>query len=568
MLVDQPGLNQNSAVIDLLVEWEERRQRGEHVSPEELCPSDPALQKELRERIERRLQLRGVFDMPTLGEATPAATAPPLPAVNGYEILEVIGHGGMGVVYRARQLGLNRIVALKMVLAGVNASPQNLGRFQAEAESVAQLAHPNIVQIYEIGEQDGCPFLALEYVSGGSLAQQLDGTPVAARQSAELVLALARAVHHAHQRGIVHRDLKPANVLLLADGTPKITDFGLAKRADADYTHTQTGAILGSPIYMAPEQASGANDKIGPATDVYALGVILYELLTGRPPFRGATLIETIEQVREHDPAPPRSLQPKTPRDLETICLKCLEKQPQRRYATAAALAEDLHSFLRGDPINAHSLTLLDQVARTISYHNFDSRFRHLANRMLFFGPVPLVVHLLAYFVFAGKSYYPAAMVATTAGMLVVFLPALFMMGTPTLRLVPTWQRRHFLTVWVGHLIAMAVILLIVYLAMPPERPAMLLMVYPLWAVAAAMSFLAHATEAGMYYMVGGVLFCVAILLALTPTWAPLEVAFFMTANVTAQALYLRRLTQDRGRPLQHQHPIATASTVNSERSV
>src|SRR5262245_39305595 len=316
-----------------------------------------------------------------------------------------------------------------MVLAGASASPHDLARFRSEAEAVAQLAHPNIVQIYEIGEQNGCPYLALEYIGGGSLAQQLDGTPVAAKQAAELVMSLARAVHHAHQRGIVHRDLKPANVLLLADGTPKIADFGLAKRADADYTHTQTGAILGSPSYMAPEQASGAIHKIGPATDVYALGVILYELLTGRPPFKGASLMETIEQVREHDPAPPRSLQPKIPRELEIICLKCLEKQPLRRYESAAALAKDLQAFLHGDPITAHSLTLLDQVTRTISHHGFDSRFRGFANRMLYFSPVPFIVHVIAFAAFYGKPFYPVGMVATTACMLVALMPALMISG-------------------------------------------------------------------------------------------------------------------------------------------
>jgi eukaryotic-like serine/threonine-protein kinase len=563
-LVSQIMSDHATAVIDLLVEWEEQRRQGRSVSPEELSPGDPELQAELKRRIERRKQLRGVFDTPTLEEPDTPETAPPLPDVAGYEILEVIGHGGMGVVYKARQTGLNRIVALKMVLAGNNARPQDLARFRSEAEAVARLAHPNIVQIYEIGEQNGCPYLALEYIGGGSLAQQLDGTPVTARQAAELVLALARAVHHAHQRGIVHRDLKPANVLLIADGTPKIADFGLAKRADSDYVHTQTGAILGSPSYMAPEQAAGATDKIGPATDVYALGVILYELLTGRPPFKGATVIETMEQVREHDPAPPRSLQPRTPRDLETICLKCLEKQPRRRYGSAAELADDLEAFLRGDPITAHSLTLLDQVARTISHHSFDARFRGFANRMLAFAPVPLVVHLTAYALFAAKSYYPVAMVATTTCMLFTLLPALLMSGMPTLRHLAAWQRRHFMTVWIGHLVAMAVVLLVVLLAIPRDQPQMLLMVYPLWAATAAMSFLAHATEAGMYYMVGGVLFCVSILMALTPTWAPLEVAFFMTANMTTQALYLRKLTRETPFTPHTRALVAAATTVKS----
>src|SRR4029079_2037111 len=285
---------------------------------------------------------------------------------------------------------------------------------------------------------------------GGSLAQQLDGTPVPARQAATLVMSLARAVHHAHERGIVHRDLKPANVLLVADGTPKIADFGLAKRANSEYVHTQTGAILGSPSYMAPEQAAGATDKIGPSTDVYALGAILYELLTGRPPFKGASLMETIEQVREHEPASVRSLQPKTPRDLETICLKCLEKQQQRRYASAAELADDLQQFLRGDPISAHSLTLLDQVARTISHHSFDARFRMFANRMLLFGPLPLIIHLVAFALVACKPYYPVAMVATTTCMLFTMLPALLISGTPTLRLGPAREAAAFFSrlVW------------------------------------------------------------------------------------------------------------------------
>lgn len=556
--------SQTDDILELLVEWEEQRQAGRSVSPEELCPNDPPLQAELRKRIERRQQLLGVFEMPTLGADEVPAASPPLPHVAGYEILALLGRGGMGVVYKARQLGLNRVVALKMVLAGANASPQDLARFRAEAEAVAQLAHLNIVQIYEIGEQNGCPYLALEYVGGGSLAQHLDGTPVAPRQAAELIVALARAVHHAHEKGIVHRDLKPANVLLLADGTPKIADFGLAKRSDSNYAHTQTGAILGSPSYMAPEQAAGAAEKIGPATDVYSLGTILYELLTGRPPFKGATLLETLDQVREHDPVPPRFLLPKTPRDLETICLKCLEKSPQRRYASAAALAADLQAYLTGEPIRAHSLTLLDQFARSISHNSFDARFRGFANRMLVFSPFPIVIHLVAYGVFAGQPHYPVAMVITTAVMLFTLVPLLLFTGIPTIQNVPAWQRKHFVTVWIGHLIAMGVVLAVVWLAVGRADPRQLLMVYPLWAATAAMSFLAHATEAGMYYMIGGLMFAISILLALTPTWAPLEVAFFMTANMMAQALYMRKLTQPAPAAAGGLLGVASATTVKS----
>jgi serine/threonine-protein kinase len=270
----------------------------------------------------------------------------------------------MGDVYLACQVRLKRLVALKVIRDDLP-GPALRERFQAEAEAVARLQHSNIVQIYEVGEVDGRPFLALEYVDGGSLHDHLRGTPLPPGRAAELVQVLARAVHHAHDRGLVHRDLKPANVLLAADGTPKVADFGLvrlisggpgdeaggaAAPAEGD---TRVGAVVGTPSYMAPEQAAGAGDRVGPQTDVYALGAILYECLTGRPPFAGATLDETLAQVRGRESVPPRHLRPDVPRDLETVCLKCLEKDPDRRYASAQELADDLGRFLRGEPVRA-----------------------------------------------------------------------------------------------------------------------------------------------------------------------------------------------------------------------
>jgi tetratricopeptide (TPR) repeat protein len=304
-------------------------------------------------------------------EARPAP-GPQTPTVAGYEIVEQLGRGGMGVVFQARQVSLDRLVALKMILAGAHAGPEELARFRAEADAVARLQHPNIVQIYEIGQYQGGPYFALEFVDGGSLAQKVAGEPF--RAAAQLVERLARAVHYAHQRGIVHRDLKPANVLLarsqhrdaipLRCGSeeadryePKITDFGLAKRLEGDSSQTRTGAVIGTPSYMAPEQAVGRSKDVGPAADVWALGAMLYEMLTGRPPFRAETPMETLLQVQSEDPVPPARLQRKVPRDLETICLKCLQKEPHKRYASADELAQDLSRLLADEPILARPVS-------------------------------------------------------------------------------------------------------------------------------------------------------------------------------------------------------------------
>src|SRR6516225_807059 len=366
-------------------------------TPEEVCRRCPELLSEVRvqwrEMCRVRAELDVLFPAPSAlpQEGSKADIGAPgracldtspledtdLPRIPGYEVEAVLGRGGMGVVYRARHLKLNRSVALKMLLAGAYAGRQELARFQREAEAIAGLRHPNIVRVYEVGELEGRPYFTMEFVEGGSLADRLAGVPQPARRAAELVATLADAVEFAHASRIIHRDLKPANILLTAPaaeargtelGTPVITDFGVARRIDGP-EFTVTGARIGTPSYMAPEQALGRVSAIGPAVDVYALGAILYEVLTGRPPFQAETAAETERQVITKEPVPPSRLNAKVPRDLETICLMCLHKAPARRYATAAALAEDLRRFQRGEPIAARPAGLVERTGKWVRRH-------------------------------------------------------------------------------------------------------------------------------------------------------------------------------------------------------
>ncbi|HEX6884765.1 MAG TPA: protein kinase [Planctomycetota bacterium] len=336
-------------------------------APEELCRDAPELLPAVRARLARLARLSAEVDslFPPAG-ASPRAEAPEvLPAIPGYAVEGVLGRGGMGVVYRARHLKLGRDVALKMLLAGAYAGPRELTRFLEEARAAANLCHPNIVQVFDVGELEGRPYFTMELLAGGTLAELLGGRPQPAAWAAEHLALLARAVEFAHRSGVVHRDLKPSNVLLARDGTPKIADFGLARRLGEGST-TATGGALGTPSYMAPEQVRGLAQASGPAVDVYALGAILYEMLTGRPPFRSDSALATQVQVLTADPVPPARLVARVPRDLETICLQCLHKDPARRYATATALAEDLARFRRGEPITARPVGALGRAARWV----------------------------------------------------------------------------------------------------------------------------------------------------------------------------------------------------------
>jgi serine/threonine-protein kinase len=375
-------------------------------TPEEVCAACPELLPEVRKRWQqmRRVEAELQALFPSHGPHRDADTPPPgnpaaaLPRIPGYEVEAVLGRGGMGIVYKARQVRLNRPVALKMLLAGAYAGPEQRERFFREAEALAGLRHPNIVQVHDMGEHEGRPYFTMEYVEGGSLAQKLLGTPQCVSYAATLVATLAEAVQVAHQGGIIHRDLKPANILLQrkseipipnsrmgnlhsdsvspaplsdsdcrpSDFDPKIADFGLARHFEGESALTLSGVRMGTPSYMAPEQALGQTHTIGPSVDIYALGAVLYELLTGRPPFRGETAAETELQVVHQDPVPPSRLNPRVPRDLETICLTCLHKAPERRYATAAALAEDLRRFQHGEPIAARPVGLVERTGKWV----------------------------------------------------------------------------------------------------------------------------------------------------------------------------------------------------------
>jgi len=395
-------MSDEATLDDLISLWERERARGRDLSAAELCPDRPELAPELGRRIQAVQHLNSLA-CPDTGLASTAPGEPAaegakdsggsLPSVPGYEVVGELGRGGMGVVYRAVHRVLKRTVALKMILVGSTAGPTQLERFRIEAEAAARLQHPNIVQIYDVGQLQGRPFFALELMEGGTLGKWLKDGPADPGEAAGLVATLARAMYYAHQRGVVHRDLKPANILLacrgdhlpgenqslpgdqqpgqpcprLAELVVKVSDFGLAKllvESEAGLTHT--GSVLGTPSYMAPEQAAGRTREVGPPADIYALGAILYELLTGRPPFRGETVLETARQVIHEEPVPPTRLQAKVPRDLETVCLKCLQKDQRQRYPTALDLAEDLERFRGGRHIRARPVPPWERLLKWV----------------------------------------------------------------------------------------------------------------------------------------------------------------------------------------------------------
>ena len=534
-------MSQSEQVAELLLRWEELAEQGQPISAADLCRECPELLPEVRAKIQA---LQAMYQVPNrLNETivdpdgrTPSAEG--LPQIPGYEVLGLLGRGGMGKVYKARQLGLNRLVALKMILSGVHAHPVELARFRTEAEAGARLQHPNIVQIYEVDEYDGVPFLALEYVAGASLEQRLHDQPLPPRQAAELVATLAGAVHHAHQQGIVHRDLKPANVLLADSKEPwqfslKVTDFGLAKKLD-EIGQTQTGAVLGTPSYMAPEQAAGRVKDIGPATDVYALGVILYEALTGRPPFVASSLMETLEQVRSQEPTPLRHLEPKVPRPLEVICLKCLAKEPERRYPSAKALAADLERYLNGEWIEARGESLVGRLTRLLDRSQSVGRVRGLS-RFYIWGifPLPLVAALVLYLTARTESFYPEAALIVFLGSCLVMVAAVYFFQRRRMIVQTAQLHRQFWAIRIGALLAMTTVTVLSYLLTPPGLPWNALGVFPLWSVLGGMMFFVlGGIFWGRLFLLGLIFFLASLLMTLHLPLAPVLLGLLLSGTL------------------------------------
>lgn len=453
-----------------------------------------------------------------------AHRAIPTGGPEGYELGQELGRGGMGVVYRARQVRANRDVALKMILRGDHAGSAEIARFRAEADAIARLQHPYIITVYEVGEYGGQPYFSMEYCTGGSLANA-SAVPPSPHAIAELMLKVVRGVAAAHQAGLVHRDLKPGNILMTAEGEPKIADFGLAKQVGVSAAHLQgeltaTGQVLGTPSYMAPEQAGGAK-RVGPQADVYALGAILYDLLTGRPPFKGPTPTDTLLLLLTEDPRPLREWKATVPRDLEAICLRCLEKDPARRYPSAGDLAADLSRFLQGEPVLAGQSGLVDRLTGALERVPLHERFASYGSLLVNLAPVMFLPEL--WIVLVTSKNWPSYLLSvgqlTRAALFVVVL-----MVHRRGRLAPQGPaERQLWAVWGGYLIACFCFGVSNRITLGPDT-AIELQLYPGLACLTALAFISIATSLWGYCAVIGAGFLIlAFVMPLNLWWAPLE---------------------------------------------
>ncbi len=452
------------------------------------------------------------------GGFVPGAT--PLPAsFDDYELLEELGRGGMGVVYRARQKSLGRTVAVKMLLRRDLATAADLNRFQSEAEAAARLDHPGIVSIFEVGECGGHPFYSMRFIEGTTFAKRLASGPVPPREAAAILVQVAEAVDAAHRRGVLHRDLKPSNILIDSAGTPHVSDFGLAKRIEEDQDVTHTGAILGTPCYMSPEQAAGSRGDVGPTSDVWSLGAILYQTLTGRPPFQAANPMDTLLAVLENDPPVPRSLDPAVDRDLELIALKSLQKPQELRYASAAALAADLRAFLAGEPVAARRGGFGEIVARLFRETHHATVLENWGLLWMWHSVVILtlcvVTDVLAWQGVVSRWPY----VVLWGGGLAVWAPIFWALRH---RAGPvTAVERQIAHIWGGSVIASVLLFWVEALLQDSSgQPLAVLTLSPVLALLAGVVFFAKAgILSGVFYIQAAVLFGTALVMCLVPAW-------------------------------------------------
>lgn len=492
---------------------------------------------------------------PRLDEKGAPNTALPLERRFGdYELLSEVARGGMGVVYRARQVNLNRVVALKMILSGRFADQEDVTRFLSEAEAAARLSHPNIVTVHEVGAIDGQHYFSMEFIDGDSLSHRLNGRPLPGKEAARIVRQIARGIHHAHTQGIIHRDLKPSNILMDRHNEPQITDFGLAKRF-GDSSKTRTGMVLGTPSYMAPEQAQGKSRELGPACDIYGLGALLYELLTGRPPFRAESPLDTVMQVIANDPVPPRLLNPNIDVDLETICLKCLQKDPLHRYGSAEDVAEDLNRYLQGDSISARSFNVLDRLTRMLGRSQDDFAFATWSSMILTMAVVVGIEHVLVFILNICEA--PRWTTLTTRTFQFFLLAFLFWQHRGDRLLPTTAAERQLWTIWIGYFLVYGLTVAImrglqwldvIQPAANAPYNVQELLSYPFLALASGFAFFLMGNSYwGRCYAMGVMFFIAVAVMPLYMAIAPLLFGLIWSASLTMLGLHLRRLGQQAG---------------------
>ena len=506
----------------ILIDLADRAQRGEAVDIHREALRHPDLDDELRELWGAVMLAEAVGShVGQLTETTPAganhSATLSLPYQFGdFELLEEVGRGGMGIVYRAQQVSLDREVAVKMVLEGQLASAEDQARFRSEAESAARLDHPGIVPVYEVGELDGRQYFIMKFIRGRTLADVLVDGPLRAREAARILAAVSRAVDFAHRHGVLHRDLKPSNILLDDQGQPHVADFGLAKRISHDQLLTRSGAVLGTPTYMAPEQAVGNRSDVGPATDVYSLGTILYHMLTGRPPFQAASTVDTLFMVIEQDPVPPRILNTSADRDLEMISLRCLQKPTDLRYDSAALLAKDLEAFLHDEPIAARSGRFLHVMARwfrethhAIVLENWGLLWMWHSLALLTAG---VLTNLLQWYGVEERLYYFGLWTAGLGTWAAVFWALRRRMGPVT------FVERQIAHVWAASMISIALLFpLEAWLGLD------VLTLSPVLGLSSGMVFLVKAgILSGRFYIQSAALFATAGVMAMFPSVAHL----------------------------------------------